>query len=158
MRLLWVVFVASFGIVAASCEGRVTYLPTEPTEPYSPPPPPPPRPPAPPIPAVMFGEVIRFRFTAEDWACNREGRCRSYNVTVPSDGELTVVIVPATTVDDLSFDTLEMYIVPGADDWKFGPGRQISATARVSAGATYEIRMFNPRVPSVELELRMTLR
>jgi hypothetical protein len=106
----------------------------------------------------MFGEVVRFRFTTDDWACSRsEGRCRSYNVTVPSNGEMVVVITPLTP-DDLLFERLEMYIVPGADDWQTGPGRQISATAQVSAGRTYEIRMFMPIVPSLELELRTSLR
>jgi hypothetical protein len=106
----------------------------------------------------MLGEVVRFRITADDYACTRgEGRCRSYNVTVPANGEMAVVITPITP-DDLLFETLEMYIVPGADDWQTGPGRQISATARVTAGRTYEIRMFMPTVPSLELELRTSLR
>jgi hypothetical protein len=161
IRILLVLLVTSLAMASASCDfGRVVYLPTEPTQPYPPsnlPPPPPPIPPQPPIPEIMLGEVIRFRFTTDDWACNREGRCRSYNVTVPSDGEMVVVITPMTT-DDPSFEYLEMYIVPGADDWQVGPGRQIGATARVISGRTYEIRMFMPIVPSVELELRTSLR
>jgi hypothetical protein len=106
----------------------------------------------------MLGEVVRFRITTDNYACSRdEGRCLSYNVTVPSPGDLAVVITPINP-DDPSFDRLEMYIVPGADDWQTGPGRQISATARVSAGNTYEIRMFIPIVPSPELELRASLK
>jgi hypothetical protein len=106
----------------------------------------------------MLGEVVRFRITSDDHECIRgEGRCRSYNVTAPSPGEMVVVITPIRP-DDPSFDRLEMYIVPGADDWQTGPGRQISATARVSTGGTYEIRMFMPIVPSPELELRTEIR
>jgi hypothetical protein len=106
----------------------------------------------------MLGEVVHFRITVDDYACTRgEGRCRSYNVTVPANGEMVVVITPMTP-DDPSFEMLEMYVVPGADDWRVGPGREISATARVSAGGTYEIRMFMPKVPSLELELRTSLR
>jgi hypothetical protein len=105
----------------------------------------------------MLGDVLRFRITRDDHACSRsEGRCRSYNVTAPSNGELVVVITPVAS-DDLLFDRLEMYIVPGADDWQTGPGRQIRAAAQVSAGRTYEIRMFIPAVPSPELELRTSL-
>lgn len=161
-RILRVLLVACVAMASTSCDfGRVVYLPTEPTEPYPPPnlpPPPPPLPPSPPFPEIMLGEVIRFRFTTDDWACTRgEGRCRSYNVTAPSNGEMVVVITPITA-DDPSFELLEMYIVPGADDWQVGPGRQIGATARVTAGRTYEIRMFMPMVPSLELELRTSLR
>jgi hypothetical protein len=106
----------------------------------------------------MLGEVVRFRITTDDHTCTRgEGRCRSYNVTAPSNGEM-VVVVTSITPDDPLFETLEMYIVPGADDWQTGPGRQISATAHVSAGRTYEIRMFMPKVPSPEFELRTSLR
>jgi hypothetical protein len=162
IRILPVLLVSCSAMVAASCDfGRVVNVPTEPSEPYSPPPsltPPPPLPTPPPIPAILLGEVVRFRITTDDYACIRgEGRCRSYNVTVPSNGEIVVVITPITP-DDPLVETLEMYIVPGADYWQVGPGRQISATARVSAGRTYEIRMFMSRVPSLELELRTSLR
>ena len=168
MRILPVLLVTCFAMVAISCDfGRVVYLPSEPSEPSPPPPPstqppipatPPPPPTPPPIPAIMLGEVVRFRITTDDYACTREeGRCRSYNVTVPSSGEMVVVITPLTP-DDPLFERLEMYIVPGADDWQIGPGLQISATARVSAGGTYEIRMFMPSLSSRELELRTSLR
>jgi hypothetical protein len=53
--------------------------------------------------------------------------------------------------------TLEMYLVPGADDWQTGPGPRISVTAPVTQGRTYEIRMFSGAVPSVELELIASL-
>ena len=162
IRILRVLLVTCFAIASTSCDfGRVVYLPTVPTEPYPPPnlpPPPSPIPPQPAISEIMLGEVIRFRFTTDDWACNRDGgRCRSYNVTVPSTGEMVVVVTPITP-DDPLFEYLEMYIVPGADDWQVGPGRQIGATARVTAGRTYEIRMFMPTLPSPELELRTSLR
>ena len=168
IRIFPVLLVTCSAIIATSCDfGRVVNLPTEPSEPSPPPPPPtqspipatpPPPPTRPPIPAIVLAEVVRFRITTDDYACTQGGgRCRSYNVTVPSNGEMAVVVTPVTP-DDPLFETLEMYIVPGADDWRIGPGRQISATARVSAGGTYEIRMFMPRVPSLELELRTSLR
>jgi hypothetical protein len=101
--------------------------------------------------------VVRFHFTADDVACaGAAGRCRSYNVTAPSDGRLEVV---ATSVSGESgfVSTLEMYVVPGADYWDVGPGPRISATVQVRAGGTYEIRMYSAQVPSVELELRASL-
>jgi hypothetical protein len=111
-----VLLVTCFAMVSTSCDfGRVVYLPTEPSEPY-PPPSAPTQPPAPvtplplppPFPAIMLGEVVRFRIATDDWACTRgEGRCRSYNVTVPSNGEMVVVITPITP-DDPSFGSHDM--------------------------------------------------
>ena len=143
-------------VTAAGCDfGRVSDI-TEPTPLYSPPPPPPPRIP-PPIDSIAFGEVIRLRFTTEGFECGGESRCLSYYVTPPSDGTMDVVITP-TTPNDLYFPLLELYIVPGADDWNVGAGPQISATARVKAGQRYEIRMAIRTAPSSEFELRTSLR
>ena len=140
---------------AAGCDfGKVTNL-TEPGPIYNPPPPPPP-PVRPPIAAIAFGEIVRFRFTTEDFQCGA-GRCLSYYVTPPSDGTMDVVIRP-TTPNDVFFPGLELYIVPGADEWDVGAGPQISATASVKAGQRYEIRMSIPVAPSPEFELRTSLR
>jgi hypothetical protein len=103
------------------------------------------------------GEVVRFRFVADDWACSRDGgRCRSYLLTAPSDGELEVVVT--SLEQSVHHPHIDLYIVPGADEWIVGPGVSISAKARVTVGSTYEIRMYSSRVPSEELELRTSLR
>jgi hypothetical protein len=99
------------------------------------------------------GEVVRFQFTDDDVPCGG-GRCRSYLLTAPSDGELEVVV---TNLAETSHPTIDLYIVPGADDWVIGPGPRISAKATVGAGITYEIRMYSDIVPSEELELRTSL-
>jgi hypothetical protein len=75
-------------------------------------------------------------------------------LTTPSNGELVVVV---TTLQEKSHPTIELYIVPGADDWETEPGRRIFAKATVKAGVTYEIRMYSDIVPSEELELRTSL-
>ena len=143
-------------MTAAGCDfGRVSDI-TEPTPLYSPPPPPPPRIP-PPIDSIAFGEVIRLRFTTEGFECGGESRCLWYYVTSPSDGTMDVVITPITP-NDLYFPLLELYIVPGADDWDVGAGPQMSATASVKAGQRYEIRMAIRTTPTSEFELRTSLR
>lgn len=53
--------------------------------------------------------------------------------------------------------TTEMYVVPGGDSWSVGPGARLRVAIPVTAGTTYEIRMFSAVVPSAELELRTTL-
>jgi hypothetical protein len=53
---------------------------------------------------------------------------------------------------------MEMYLVPGADNWNIGPGPRISVTAKATKGTTYEIRMFSGTVPSVDLELLASLK
>jgi len=50
----------------------------------------------------------------------------------------------------------EMYVVPGADSWGVS-GAQLTATLPATAGLIYEIRMYSPVVPSVELELLASL-
>jgi hypothetical protein len=114
-------------------------------------------PPTLPFPSINVGEVVRFQFTADGWVCVGDGRCRSYNVTAPSDGTLRVEVSSAS--GDGSFvSTMEMYIVPGADFWDVGPGPRISATVpRAVKGQTYEIRMYSSTVSSVELELLASL-
>jgi len=51
----------------------------------------------------------------------------------------------------------EMSVVPGADWWDVS-GSRLIATLPALAGSTYEIRMYSPVVPSVELELQASLR
>jgi hypothetical protein len=125
-------------------------VPTAPSEPA-----PAPRPMN--FPSITVGEVVRFQVATDDWACSgTSGRCRSYNITAPSDGLLSFAIT--STSGDTSFlGTLELYVVPGADEWEVGPGPQIGARVEVRAGSIYEIRMFSAVVPSLELELRTRL-
>ena len=111
--------------------------------------------PLPNFPSIAVGDVVRFTFTADDLRCGGAGgRCRSYLLTAPSNGELEVVV---TTVQGTSHPTIDLYIVPGADDWKTGPGPRISAKATARTGFTYEIRMYSDILPSEELELRTSL-
>jgi hypothetical protein len=157
MRCAFAVSVIGLAMASMGCDfGRVTDIPTEPTAVL--PPVAPPAPVRPPIPGIAFGEVVRFRFASEDFRCSArlEDRCRSFNVIVPSNGQMDVALTPTSLNDP--FNLFEMYIVPGADDWEVGPGRQIRATARVTAGQTYEIRMYVAWVPTFELELRTSLR
>jgi hypothetical protein len=110
------------------------------------------------FPLIQLGEIVRFQFTADDVPCvgGGGGRCRSYNVTTPSDGQLEVALTSVSLADSF-VATTEMYVVPGGDSWSVGPGSRISVTIPVRSGNTYEIRMYSERVPSVELELRAAL-
>jgi hypothetical protein len=129
-------------------------LPTAPTVAPAPTPLPAPGP----FPSITVGDVVRFQFTADDVPCDgANGRCRSYNVTAPSDGRLEVVLA-SVSGEDSFVSTTEMYVVPGGDSWDVGPGPRISVTIPVRAGGTYEIRMYSAKVPSVGLELRASLR
>ena len=157
MRYQFFVSVICLALAGPGCEGASggegSRLPAGP----SPAPSPAPTPPSAAFPSIAVGEVVRFQITADDVACaGAGGRCRSYNVTAPSNGKLEVV---ATSVSgDSSFvSTLEMYVVPGGDYWDVGPGPRISVTVPAAAGGTYEIRMYSATVPSVELELRTSL-
>lgn len=150
MRRRFLLACVGLCIAGAACtDGRRPFPPTAPTRA--------PAPPRPNFPSITVGEVVRFQFTTDDWACaGALGRCRSYNITAPSDGLMSVAIT--STSDDTSFvGTLELYVVPGADDWEVGPGPQIGARVAVRAGSIYEIRMYSTVVPSVELDLRTTL-
>ena len=148
-------FVASvicFALLAVGCGGgsRMVNVPTAPGQVASP---------APPLfPSITVGEAVRFRFTADDVPCvSGDGRCCSYNVTASSDGRLEVELT--SVAGEGSFvSTTEMYVVPGGDSWDVGPGPRISVTVPVRAATTYEIRMFSDKVPSVELELRASLK
>ena len=135
-----------WALLSTACGGN----PTFPTAP-SPAPVPPPTPPPAIFPSITVGEVVRFRFTADDVQCGA-GHCRSYNVSPGSNGRLEVVLTPVSVGDGL-----EMYVVPGGDSWDVGPGPRISVTVPVQASGTYEIRMYAAKVPSVELELRASL-
>jgi hypothetical protein len=143
-------------------EGRPFLPPLGPTANVplpAPSPVPAPAPARPPVsfPLITVGEVVRFQFTNDDWACaGATGRCRSYNITAPSDGLMSVAVT-STSADTSFLGSLEMYVVPGADDWEVGPGPQIGARVAVRAGLVYEIRMFSSTVPSTELELRTAL-
>jgi hypothetical protein len=118
---------------------------------------PPPRSPAPAFPSVAVGEVVRFQFTNDDTDCvGGGGRCRSYNVTAPSDGRL-LAEVKSVSGDPSFLSTMEMYVVPGGDFWDTGPGPRISVTIQATAGRTYEVRMYSALVPSVDLELLASL-
>ncbi len=111
-----------------------------------------------PFPSITVGDVVGFQFTVDDVACvSGGGRCRSYNVTAPSDGRLEVVLASVSGEGSFVFTT-EMYVVPGGDFWDVGPGPRISVTIPARAGVTYEIRMYSATVPSVWLELRASLR
>jgi hypothetical protein len=138
-------------------DGRPVLAPTGPTATTPTPTPAPPSPPPAPFPSIAVGEVVRFQFNSDDRACAGPiGRCRSYDVKADSNGVM-VVAITSTSADTSFLTTLEMYVVPGADDWEVGPGPQVSARLSVIAGATYEIRMYSSVVPSAELELRVTL-
>lgn len=157
MRYQSLVSAICFALAVVGCDGATgggsSRLPSAPSAaPPSVAPPPPVT-----FPAVTVGEVVRFWFTADDVPCaGAQGRCRSYNVTAPSDGRLEVVVTSVSR--EASFvSTLEMYVVPGGDSWDVGPGPRISVTIPVRAGGTYEIRMYSAQVPSVELELRASL-
>jgi hypothetical protein len=108
------------------------------------------------FPSITIGEVVRFQFTLDDVRCSGEGRCRSYNVTAPTDGRLEVELT-SVSGEGTFISTTEMYVVPGGDSWLVGPGPRISVAIRARAGGTYEIRMFSAKGPSVELELRASL-
>ena len=156
MRRLLLIAVALCIAGAACTDGthdRGLFPPVAPTATPSAPP----APPSPNFPSISVGEVIRFQIASDDSACaGTSGRCRSYNITAPSDGLLSFAVT--STSDDTSFlGTLELYVVPGADEWEVGPGPQIGARVAVRAGSIYEIRMFSGVVPSLELELRTTL-
>lgn len=108
---------------------------------------------------ITIGEVIRTEITAEDDPCvGSEGRCRNYQFVAPADGLFEVVATP-TTPENMYVVAMEIYLVgPGApDDWIVGPGARISVSARIVAGARYEIRMYSEQVPSGEFELRTAL-
>jgi hypothetical protein len=133
---------------------------SDPPRPLSPTPQPAPQPAPPPpaFPTIAVGEVVRLQFTVDDVRCvGGGGVCRSYVLTAPSSGRLEVVVTSVSGEDSFVRD-LEMYVVPGADDWIRGPGARISAIAQVSAGFPYEIRMYSGTVPSLEFELRTSLR
>jgi hypothetical protein len=116
-----------------------------------------PTPPSPPaFPPITVGEPVRFRFITDDRECG-SGRCRSYSLTAPSQGLLEVVLT-SVSGDDSFVSKTEMYVVPGGDSWVEGPGPRISVTIPVVAGSTYEIRMFSFQDPSLELELRASIR
>jgi hypothetical protein len=140
-----------WALLAMACGSSPSPLPTAP----SPVPAPAPTPPPVTFPSITVGEVVRFRFTADD-LCFSGGGCRSYNVTTPSGGRLEAVVT-SVSAEGTFISTTEMYVVPGGDSWDVGPGPRISVTIPVGAGRTYEIRMFSARVPSVELELRTSL-
>jgi hypothetical protein len=153
MKLVPMIVVLHVAVAAAACHDGPTVLPA-PTSPA--PVAPAPRPV--PFPSIALDQVVRFRFTADDVDCvGGGGRCRSYSVTVPSDGQLEVVLTSGSG-DSQFVSFTEMYVVPGGDWWTTGPGPRISVTVPVRADGTYEIRMFSARVPSVELELRASLR
>jgi hypothetical protein len=65
--------------------------------------------------------------------------------------------VKSVSGDPGFLSTLEMYVVPGGDSWDTGPGPRVSVTIQVTAGRTYEIRMYSALVPSVDLELLASL-
>jgi hypothetical protein len=137
------------GLLLVACAGE---SPTRPSV-TSPPPSIVPAP-SPTFPSIAVGEVVRFQFTGDDRACGTSGRCRSYLLTASSDGELEVVVA---SVQGTSHPTIDLYIVPGADDWDTGPGPRVSQKTTVRAGFHYEIRMYSAIVPSEELELRTSL-
>ncbi len=133
--------------------------PTAPSVVASPPIVPVPSPPVFPNPAtssIKIGEVVRFRFTTDDARCVSWGWCRSYSITAPSDGRLEVAVTSVSLEDSL-VSTIDMYVEPGPDHWDTGPGQRISVTTPVKSGATYAIRMYSVKAPSVELELRTSL-
>jgi hypothetical protein len=110
-----------------------------------------------PFPSITVGEPVRFQFTRDDYACvGGNGRCKSFNVSPASGGQLDVVLRSISGDASFTRDT-EMYVVPGADSWRVS-GAQLTATLTADAGATYEIRMYSPVVPSIELELLVSLR
>ena len=150
-RILVSVICSTLG--GQGCDGGSTARPSMPTAPTVS------VAPAPaPFPSITLGDVVRFQFTFDDVACvGGEGRCRSYNVTAPSDGRLEVVLASVSGEDSFVSAT-EMYVVPGGDFWDVGPGPRISVTIPARAGVTYEIRMYSATVPSVGLELRASLR
>ena len=153
MSYTFVISVVCLALAGLGCDRVGASVPTAPSVPPAVAPAPPPVP----FPSIVVGEVVRFQFTAEFSSCVKAGgACRSYNVNDPSDGQLTIVLTPVSG-DDGFVSTTEMYVVPGADNWDVGPGARISATIPARAGATYEIRMFSSKVPSVELELRASL-
>lgn len=158
MRYRFLVSVICSALGGLGCDGGYRTggpsLPTAPTVAPAPTPVPAPGP----FPSITVGDVVRFQFTAEDVPCvGAGGRCRSYNVTAPSDGRLEVVLA-SVSGEDSFIPTTEMYVVPGGDWWDVGPGPRISVTIPVRAGGTYEIRMYSAMVPSVGLELRASLR
>ena len=154
MRYPFLVSVICLALAELGCDGASggdgSRLPAAPSPVLSPPPVT--------FPSIAVGEVVRLQFTADDVPCGGAGgHCRSYNVTAPSDGRLEVEI--RSVSGESSFvSTLEMYVVPGGDSWDIGPGPRISVTIPVRAGATYEIRLYSPKIPTVELELRASLR
>ena len=158
MRYRFLVSVICSALGGLACDGSYRTggpsLTTAPTAAPAPTPLPAPTP----FPSIAVGDVVRFEFTADDVACaGANGRCRSYNVTAPSDGRLEVVL--GSVSGDAGFiSSTEMYVVPGGDSWDVGPGARISVTVPVRAGGTYEIRMYSAKVPSVGLELRASLR
>ena len=163
MRTLDAVAVAVFTLAGVACTDGAGGLaqPTPPTA-FAPNPAPAPNPvpapnPAPSFPSITVGEPVRFQFTQDDRPCvGASGRCKSYNVTAPANGQMEVVL--RSVSGDAAFTVFtEMYVVPGADWWNVS-GSQLIATLPALAGSIYEIRMYSPVVPSVELELVASLR
>jgi hypothetical protein len=114
-------------------------------------------PPPPTLPVLKVGEKVLLRITNDDYVCTRDaGRCRSYSVTVPSDGRLEVALTSVAGQDSF-VSTTDLYVVPGGDYWDTGPGPRLTVIIPVKANGTYEIRMYSAIVPSVELELRASL-
>ena len=153
MRYLFRVSVLCSALSGLGCDGYRT----GPSSPIAPAATPTVAPAPPQFPTISVGETVRFQFAADDPHCvGAGGRCRSYNVTAPSDGHLEVVL-KSLSGDGSFVATTEMYVVPGGDWWDVGPGPRISVTVRVRAGFVYEIRMYSATVPSMELELRASL-
>ena len=116
-----------------------------------------PVPPRPSFPSINVGEPVRFQFTTDDNPCvGGGGRCRSYDIIAPVSGQLDVVLRSVSGDPGFTVYT-EMYVVPGADSWIVS-GARLTASLPASTGTTYEIRMYSPVVPSVELELLASLR
>lgn len=152
MRNIPLVVLVAVVLAVTGCgeAGSVTY----PSRPILQPDPVPPRPS---FPSINVGEPVRFQFTADDYPCvGGGGRCKSYDLTAPVSGQLDIVL--RSVSGDPGFTRLtELYVVPGADDWLVS-GARLTASLQATGGTTYEIRMYSPVVPSVELELLASLR
>ena len=117
--------------------------------------------------SLQIGEVINGRVTESDPSCITylHMRCRYYRVQAPSDGLLEVVVMSESMGPRYADAPLDLYITNVTDErgkgWDpvFGPGPQLRVSARVKAGAHYQISLYSwsPTLPGVQFELRSSM-
>jgi hypothetical protein len=107
--------------------------------------------------SIAVGESIRFHFDSDDIPCDSlGGRCRSYLVAAAVNGAMDVVLKAVSRTAG-SLQGIEVQVSPGGGVPAVGPGPRMNLTAAISAGTTYEIRLYSRLVPSEDLELTVAI-